>query len=158
MIVGILGDTHDNLPMIARALARFAGKGAQALVHAGDFIAPFALKAVLKFDGPVYAVFGNNDGERAGLKTILPDLGDGPRRVSLADRTIVLVHKESDLAEADRTAADVVVVGHTHEAEVREGTPLTINPGECGGWLKGRCTVATLDTDTLDVQIHDIGA
>ena len=33
---------------------------------------------------PVHAIYGNNDGEKAGLKKILPNVVDGPLRVELA--------------------------------------------------------------------------
>jgi predicted phosphodiesterase len=31
-----------------------------------------------------------------------------------------------------------------------------INPGECGGWLKGRSTVAILDTEKMQAEIIDL--
>lgn len=156
MLVGLISDTHDNIPLIRKALARFREAGAEAVVHAGDFIAPFALKEIVKFDGPVYAVFGNNDGERKGLKNILGDLADGPRRVEIAGKTFTIIHDEAKLTEADREGSDVVVLGHTHLPEVREGKPLVVNPGECGGWVEGRWTVATLDTETLEVDMIEL--
>ena len=176
MLIGILSDTHDNLPMIRRAVAYFEGAGADCLIHAGDFGAPFALKEVLKYKGAVYAVYGNNDGERAGLKKLLPDLSEGPRRVELCGKTIVIAHDETKLKPGDLAGADVVVVGHTHKVEIRRGTvplsgtvpsandrtgqslqPLVINPGEASGWLTGEATVAMLDTETLDARIVNLG-
>jgi len=153
MLIGLMSDSHDNLPMIRRALARFAEAGVDCLIHAGDFVAPFALEEVLKFHGTVYAVFGNNDGERAGLKKLLRDLGDGPRRINLCERNITVVHDEARLKKSDLRGSDVIVVGHTHVAEIRAGGALVVNPGECGGWLTGKATVATLDTETLEAKI-----
>ena len=157
MLVGILSDTHDNLPMIRRALAYFEGAGADCLIHAGDFVAPFALKEIVGFEGPVYAVFGNNDGEHAGLKKMLTDLAKGPRRVELCGKAIVIAHDESKLKPADLAGADVLVVGHTHKAEIRAGKLLVINPGEASGWLTGESTVATLDTESLEARLVNLG-
>lgn len=175
MLVGILSDTHDNLPIIRRALSYFEGAGADCLIHAGDFVAPFALKEIVKYNGAVYAVLGNNDGERAGLKKILPDLDSRPRRIRLCEKTIVIAHDEENLSDADRKGADVIIVGHTHEAEIRTPSetsngrtgqsqtagqflqPLLINPGEASGWLTGEATVATLDTETLEARIVKLG-
>ena len=39
----------------------------------------------------------------------------------------------------------------------RDGV-LTLNPGECCGWLTGRCTVALLETETMAVEIVDVPA
>ena len=156
MLLGILSDTHDNLPKIRGALAFFAEKQVGALIHAGDFIAPFALKEILKFDGPVYAVFGNNDGEHEGLQKLLPDLGGQPLRLDLDGRIIGVAHDRKKLTKADKTGLDVLVVGHTHRAEISACDPLLLNPGECGAWTTGASTVITLDTETLEAQIHEI--
>jgi len=156
MLVGLISDTHDNLPMIRKALAVLAEADVDCLIHAGDFVAPFAMKELLKFDGRVYAVFGNNDGERAGLRKLLPDLESGPRRLDLGGRHITVVHDESSLTGSALAESDVVVVGHTHEARVEPGPPLVVNPGDCSGWVAGNCTVATLDTETLEARIIEL--
>ena len=157
MLIGILSDTHDNLPMIRRALSYFEGAGVDCIIHAGDFVAPFALKEILKFGGPVYAVFGNNDGERAGLRKLLSDLDRGPRRIELCRKNITIVHDETKLRRKDFATSDVVVAGHTHHGEIRPGRPLFVNPGECGGWVSGESTAATLDTETLEAKIVKLG-
>jgi len=36
------------------------------------------------------------------------------------------------IEESDIRESDVLVVGHTHDAEIRAGRPLVVNPGECG--------------------------
>ena len=51
MKIGVMSDSHDNLPAIRRALARFEAEGAEAVIHAGDFVAPFSIKELLKFKG-----------------------------------------------------------------------------------------------------------
>ncbi|MBS3813049.1 metallophosphoesterase family protein, partial [Candidatus Bipolaricaulota bacterium] len=51
---------------------------------------------------------------------------------------------------------DVIVYGHTHKIDVQQGKPLVINPGEAGGWLTGRSTVAILDLKETSVEIRDI--
>jgi hypothetical protein len=157
MRIGLMSDTHDNLPMIRKALARFADAGVDCIIHAGDFVAPFALAEILKFHGTVYGVFGNNDGERAGLRKLLADLSEEPRRINLCERNITVVHDEGRLKKSDIRESDVLVVGHTHDAEIRAGRPLVVNPGECGGWLSGRSTVAILDSETLEAKILKVG-
>jgi putative phosphoesterase len=52
--------------------------------------------------------------------------------------------------------ADVIIYGHTHDVDIREGETVIINPGEAGGWLRGRSTVALLDLATMDVAIEEI--
>lgn len=158
MKIGIIADTHDNLPHIQRALAAFGERGCEAIIHAGDFVAPFALKVVLGFPGQVYAVLGNNDGEREGLRKLIPDLDKGPLKITLGGARIVAIHQLSKLSAAEREGADVIVCGHTHCAGITAGKPMIINPGECAGWVTGASTVAILDTEKMTAEPVDLGA
>ncbi len=159
MKVGVISDTHDRLPTFRRAMALFERMKVEAIFHAGDFVAPFAAKLIAPdaVDIPVHCVYGNNDGERAGLKKVLPQLADGPCRVDLAGRTMVMHHFIDWLSSEDVRGADVVISGHTHEVvnEQHDGQ-LLLNPGECCGWVNDRCSVATLDLASLTAEIIDL--
>jgi len=159
MRIGVISDTHDRVPTFKQALATFRERGVEAILHAGDYVAPFAAK-LLKPESapaPVHGIFGNNDGEREGLLKTLPQLQDGPLRVELGGRTIVMHHYLDWLSDRDVQGADVVISGHDHTVNVahRDGR-LYLNPGECCGWVVGRCTVAILETDTPEAEIVDI--
>ena len=164
MKLGIMADSHDNLPMIRRALERFQAEGATGLIHAGDFIAPFAVKEILRFNGPVHGCFGNNDGEKVGIRRLWPEVSEPPGAVSLGGLRIVFTHDLQSVEDRPDLVrdADVIVFGHTHAplVEVVEGesseTRLHVNPGETGGWLTGRCTAALLDTDTREARILEL--
>ena len=107
MKIGVLSDTHDRLPCIRRALAEFARRRVGAILHAGDVISPFAAK-LLTPDAvgtlPVHVIYGNNDGERAGLAKVLPQIRDGPLQLTLGGKAILLGHWIEDLADADVAA------------------------------------------------------
>lgn len=135
----------------------FAARKVGAVIHAGDFIAPFSVKPVLKYGGPIYAVFGNNDGERAGLKKQLPQLVDGPLWVGLGGRAILVHHFIGWCNPGDVEQADIVITGHTHAVVNHfEGPKLLLNPGECCGWQSGRCTVAIIDTDGPSAEVCEL--
>lgn len=52
---------------------------------------------------------------------------------------------------------DVVVHGHDHTAKIAKvGSTLVINPGEAGGWLYGKSTIAVLDTEKLAAEIIEL--
>jgi hypothetical protein len=157
MKIGVISDTHDNLPAIDAAVRHFQTAGVEVVLHGGDFVAPFALRRLLEARLPVVAVFGNCDGERAGLAQLLPDLSDGPRRLELGGRKICLVHNAQRLTHEDVEAADILLVGHTHEpkSERQEGR-LIVNPGECCGWVTGRGTVAVVDTGVLTADFETV--
>jgi len=161
MIVGLMADSHDHLRLTRSALDVFRERGAGAALHAGDVVAPFAAKVLAELDAPVHAVFGNNDGERAGLAKVL-DIAPGPRVFELGGRRIIVAHDLSEIPEDEAAQADVVVTGHTHAPLIKQvgepGKPLIINPGETGGWLTGRATCVVLDTDTMEAEICELGA
>jgi len=157
MTIGILSDSHDNLPAIRQAVEFFNHEGADLVVHAGDFVAPFAVKELLKLRAPVIAVFGNNDGEKVGIRAALPQVAEPPLVTEIEGKKTVVTHDLAGTVNRIPEDADVVVHGHTHKSEIRrDGDQLIINPGEVGGWLAGRRTVAVLDPSTLDCRIVEL--
>ena len=156
MRIGVLSDSHDHLPALDAALAALMSHGVEAVIHAGDFIAPFAAKrlAPTVLGVPVYACYGNNDGERRGLRRVLPVVAEGPLRLELGGKTVVVDHFRDWLTDDDVAGADVVITGHTHEAEERRADDrLWLNPGEVCGYVTGRksCAVLTLNRPSAEV-------
>ncbi len=154
MKIGIMADSHDNLPMIERAVEAFEAAGCEVVIHCGDFSAPFAVKQLTRFRGQVVGVFGNNDGEKAGIAKACPSIVEPPHVFEFGGRRMLAVHDIADAAEP--AGVDVVVYGHSHEKSIAPGPPLTINPGETGGWLGHAPSVAVLDTESLAVELVDI--
>ena len=158
MKIGVIADTHDRLNYLRRALDVFAEESVEAVVHAGDVIAPFAAKLLLECNCPVTVVYGNNDGERVGLAEVLPGITDGPVAVELGGRRLSLDHRSPCQPNPPVEGAEVVIFGHTHKVvnEARDGV-LYLNPGECGGWLSGKATVAILETEPLAARVIELG-
>ena len=67
MKIGVISDTHDNIPLIKRAVGLFNRNGVGHILHAGDFVAPFSILPFNALKSPFTGVFGNNDGEKKGL-------------------------------------------------------------------------------------------
>lgn len=161
MVIGIISDTHDQLDCIDRILAHFARRGVRHILHGGDFIAPFSVKRLSRAGCPVTAVFGNNDGEVLGIRKAFKGIGEihgRVARVELGGRRIGLMHEPDFLEETAASGAfDVLVYGHSHEAEVRRvGATLIINPGAGGGVPDGEPTCCILDLATLEASIEHI--
>lgn len=160
MRIGILSDTHDHLPNIARAVEAFAGNGVEAIIHAGDFCSPFTLasfKPLADMGLKMYAVFGNNDGDRALLVQRAAGFctfADGSRVVTLGGRTFAVMHYPDLADDLFRSEAyDVVVYGHNHKVRVEGETRKLLNPGTCAGYLADAATVAVLETSDLRVEV-----
>jgi len=157
MLIGVISDTHDRLPMIDAALELFAARSVEAVIHAGDLVAPFAARRLLNYRGPLHVTYGNNDGERAGLKGLLPRIQDGPLFVELAGRRILVHHFIDWCDPKDIDQSDIIITGHTHNVVNRfDRGKLILNPGECCGWVHGRCTVAILDTDGPSAEVCEL--
>lgn len=160
-LVGIIADTHDNRRAIEKAVSLFNRRAVGMVLHAGDIISPFTFRDFSKLACGMIAVFGNNDGERIGLQKTFSPLGTiavGPYQCEYGGKRFVLMHEPVCLeALAAGGGADVIIYGHTHEVDVKPGKTLIINPGEGGGWLNGRATLAILDLTTMQVQIEEIG-
>lgn len=157
MKIGILCDTHDNLPKLEKAVKFFIKKEVDFVLHAGDFIAPFTIPKLNILSCGWLGVLGNNDGEKNGLFNISKGkIKKGPLRVKFDSKRITLVHDINKI-NCETEKADIIIFGHTHKPEIKkQGLKLLINPGECCGWLTGESTVALVDSTSLSGQIFKI--
>ena len=157
MILGIFSDTHDNLPQIVKAIKLFNRKKTGFVLHAGDFVAPFTIDKISKLSCEWLGVYGNNDGEKKGLREKSGGrIRKPPLRFKLGGRKITVVHDQRSI-DFIKERADLVIFGHSHHAELtRIGDKLIVNPGECSGWLSGRSTVALVDLEKLTAKILKI--
>lgn len=167
MTVGIIADTHDNVPATEAAMDCFESTGVETVIHCGDFIAPPVIPYLDRPNITVHAVRGNNDGEREGLLGAFDDLDDGTLHGRFAELTIdgrrfAVHHGESKpvIEALGRSGEyDYVVYGHWHSREERmvDGTTL-INPGAHFPTVPEQSrTVAVVETDTDTVEFHRIG-
>lgn len=75
-MIGILADSHDNLIALRRAVQLFNDAKCSLVIHAGDFVAPFAARELRGLACPVKGVFGNCDGEKPGLAKAFQEMGE----------------------------------------------------------------------------------
>ncbi len=168
MKIGILSDTHDNLPAIERMVERFNAEKVDLVIHAGDFVSPFTAGPLGKLVAPLVGVFGNNDGDRLYLVRRFEGFGtihEGYHTFDVDGVRVALMHEPRSIdALAASGAYDLVVYGHTHKVDVRPGSPgplatggqpaaAVVNPGEACGWLTGRSTAVLFDTRTRSAEI-----
>lgn len=153
MNIGLISDSHDNLPKIKKAVQLFQKKNVQLILHAGDYVAPFSLAPLKRSGIEFIGVFGNNDGERQGLTKMSEGrIKEGPLVFEKFGRRIALNHRLEKISKSEKY--DFVFYGHTHNSEIkRSGSTLYVNPGECGGWLTGESSVAIIDCVSLRVKL-----
>lgn len=164
-MIGLIADTHDNLPLIDKAVTRLNEEKVEIVLHAGDYVAPFVVPRFKNLNAKLIGVFGNNDGDREMLKKRFSEYEGLELRGNFAAITveglrIALLHgHEEELLKAliSSQGFDVIVHGHTHKAEIRkEGKTLIVNPGEVCGYLTGKSTIALLDTHRCEAKIIDL--
>ncbi len=168
MIIGIMSDTHDHLPLVDKAVKKLLDEKAEMVLHCGDYVSPFVIPRFKPFRGKFIGVFGNNDGDHEFLKKRFTEFGLEIRgifaEVQVDNLRIALLHGgepggapgSSELLRSllSSECYDVIVHGHVHEAKAyNKGKMLIINPGEVCGYLTGKPSVAVLDTKTRDARI-----
>jgi len=165
MLVGLIADTHDCLPMVDKAIKKLNEENVEFVLHAGDYVAPFVIPRFKELKAKLIGVFGNNDGDHELLKRRISErkgleMHGNFAAITIEGLKIALLHgSEEELLEAliDSESFDVIVHGHTHKAEVyRKGKTLVVNPGEVCGYLTGKSTIALFNTDKHEAQIVNL--
>jgi len=152
-----MSDSHDNLEAIKKAVNFFNQSEVELVLHAGDLISPFTAKEFKELKCGFKAVFGNNDGEKDGLRHFFKDLCSLNSLIELEvqKRKIAINHGTNESivdALVKSRKYDVVIRGHTHKLGITEGKTMVINPGETCGYLSGEKTVVLLDPIDLSYE------
>ena len=159
MIIGIISDTHDHMPVIRKAVDLCNARQVGHVIHAGDFTSPFTFRALKHLTCEFIGIYGNNDGERVLLQKLSKQrIFTQPYIIELSGRKIVIMHEHQVVdALADSGHYDLVIYGHTHEPDIRKrGNTLIVNPGELSGWLYGKCTMAVADLSALSAELIEL--
>ncbi len=159
-LIGIVSDTHEDVRMIRRAVKIFKERSPQLVIHCGDIISPPVLE---HFSGlPMKLVFGNNDGERSGLKKKCQELGfdeiDDTLIFEFAGKSFFVNHgtRSRVIDEAVSTQQyDYVLHGHTHvQRDEVVGRTRIINPGAL--FSADTYSIAFLTPETGKVEFVEI--
>ncbi|MBL8819295.1 MAG: metallophosphoesterase [Planctomyces sp.] len=161
MKIGIMSDIHDNVDNLRHAINLFNALECKLILFLGDFASPLVVPSMRKFHCPVVACFGDNDGNQTGIAggmKIVGTLGYSPMCHQTRDGLRILMTHQLDDVRDCIDEADIVLFAHTHRPSVvkdRNGR-LFINPGEVGGWMFRKPTVAILETTTREVEILNL--
>ncbi|MFX1297058.1 MAG: metallophosphoesterase [Promethearchaeota archaeon] len=163
--IGVISDTHDHIENAKKAVKIFNEREVAYVFHAGDFIAPFIIsKALSELKCKLIGVFGNNDGERLGLKEMFTKIGGIIKGIQFSiqinDKKIALFHSivtEIQDSIINSNKFDIVIYGHTHESLIKKiNKTLVINPGESCGYLTGKSTVGIIDLDKMKAELIEL--
>ena len=151
MKIGIISDSHENLVYIKKAVSIFNSRKVSRVLHAGDIISPITYSEFSKLKCSMTAVFGNNDGEKFYLIKKFEGLAEFHSDLyteTIDGKKVIMFHKPNFLEEVVGSGKyDLIIYGHTHKIDIREGSPCVINPGEACGMITGKATIAIYDTE-----------
>ncbi len=168
MKIGIVLDSHDNISLLCAAIADAKQRGAKAVLHCGDIVAPSTLQELSFYGLPVHAIHGNNTGDLYMLvklfqapTSIIHYYGQDAT-LTLGDRQIFLVHyPHYARAMAVTGNYDLVGYGHTHCISIEtlrniKGTQTVVcNPGTVGG-IGAQATYLFGDLETMTFEMRPV--
>lgn len=157
----ILSDSHDNAPLMLAAARDGRQRGAQAILHCGDVVAPSILRKLEAVELPVHVIHGNNTGDLYALSHLAHKPGslfnyhgqDGGFELD-GCRVFMVHYPHYARAMAATGDWDLVCCGHDHRANMewipnmKGGRTLLVNPGTVGG-VAAPATYALGDTASL---------
>lgn len=154
MKIAIMSDSHDNWDNLKKAIVLAHEHGCEALLFAGDLIAPPGIAVLEAFHGPVKLVWGNNEGEKVGIHALCAksknvelcgDVFEG----EVGGAKVFMNHypRIAELA-AQVGEFDLCIHGHTHQYRLEQvGQCWLLNPGEVQGYITGQASFVVWDTE-----------
>jgi len=161
----VISDSHDRMEYIEKAIKIFNTVGVEAVLHAGDIVSPFTIRAFKQLNCPMHIVWGNNDGDKESLKKFFDEIGVFHgyfADLTFNGRKIFMLHGHGDVENIKKAIVNsgffhVLIYGHTHNPEIKKvGNCLILNPGELCGYLTGKSTIAFLDLEKLEAEIEEV--
>lgn len=171
MKIAAVSDTHSNFKNTRKAVEILNNYNLREVFHCGDWDSPQALDAFKGLNFPIQGVLGNCDSYLENYKEKLVLSGkiyiqQSPLTLDLEGRQIAVTHGDNEfllqeLIESQKF--DLVLTGHTHEAEVgKQGKTRIINPGPVLGYgggpfrKKSTASLAVYDFDKDKTAIIEI--
>ncbi len=165
MKIAVISDIHENFHNLILALKEIKSLKCEKILFLGDYMNNGIAKVLAASEIPVFAIWGNNDGDKVAItKTALTqgsNLEVGFETwdfLEIDGRKIFLTHYPM-LAKpmAKSGEYDAVFYGHNHEKNIdASGKCIIVNPGEISAHKTGKATFAVYDTKTNKAEIITI--
>jgi len=162
-MIGLISDTHDNIPNIIKAVEIFKEKNVDFVLHLGDVIAPATIEFFKGLD--VRFVKGNCDGDVELLKEKINEINckfyNVLKKLKYKDKVLMLFHGKpgDELKELISSGRyDYVIHGHTHKKrDEKIGKTRAVNPG--AHYLspkQTKHTIAVLDVEKDELEFIEV--
>lgn len=159
MRIGVVSDTHDNIPNVEKVVDIFNAAGVDRVVHTGDISQVKTLTALSRLSAQLFGVYGNNDMNKSALEESASLHGfhftEPPLEMVWCDRSILVVHDPRDFDRYLNHKHHLALFGHTHRQTIEFfANQLKFNPGECAGQLPNLNKVGIVNLHTLGVELR----
>jgi len=168
MKIAILSDSHDHREHLAAAVEDASKRGAEAIIHCGDIVAPSTLHAARPFGIPLHVIHGNNMGDTYNLArmankpdSIVTYYGQDAN-LEMAGKKIFIVHYPHYARAMAMTGDfDLVCNGHEHKARIdriKAGNGkdvVWLDPGTVGG-ISAPATYIFGDLVSMEFEILEV--
>ncbi len=166
MKVAIISDVHDNAHNLVLALEKINSyKDIEKIIFLGDFAGAAISGLLCSSPIPVFAIWGNNDGDKCLITKFSCKQGSSLElgfetydKLEIDGRKLFLTHYPFLARSMCKSGEfDAVFYGHNHlKNKEKVGDCLLLNPGEIGAYKTGKATFAIYDTKTNDAQIIEV--
>jgi putative phosphoesterase len=155
-MIGIISDTHDNVPNVIKAAERFKKENVEFVVHCGDVICPLTITFLAGLK--VKVVRGNCDGEIEGLKKKIESI-DGEYLGEMAEiehkGKLIGVYHGTDRQRLEgminSQKYDYILTGHVHKAsDEKIGKTRILNPGAHYYKCENKIVLLDAEMDTAE--------
>jgi len=159
VLIGVTGDTHNNLKNINEICEIFNKNCVNLVFHTGDISLPKSLLVFKQLNCPLIAVLGNNDiEEKDGLEDVADSfrckIYEEPYSTELNSVKISVFHHPDLIETKNFQENDLILHGHTHRYRLEKIDNCTVfNPGECAGFMKGKNKIGLIDLKNLDPKV-----
>lgn len=162
MNIGILSDTHGNLPRTIRATEILLARGIEALLHCGDIGSEETLDEIsarcAAHGIPLHAVLGNVDEYEASFWRGTDGRPITIRKeLTLSGKRVAILHGHHFIALEQAISSgefDYVFTGHTHQTrDERIGRTRVINPGAVHRAHTPSVAVVDIEKDTVEIVV-----
>ncbi|RLI74937.1 metallophosphoesterase [Archaeoglobales archaeon] len=148
-----ISDTHDNMFAIRDFIDEIKKEKFEFLVHAGDVIAPFALREFERLNKQIYISFGNNDGDRNLLMGVIEKNKWTAADIVSFPKGVVYHGTNANIVEIlKKLNVEFLIVGHSHKPKIERLNGITVlNPGEICGYLTEKRSYAIVEDGDVTI-------
>jgi len=165
MKIAIIADIHDNFHNLVSALKIVEQRQIDQIIFLGDFINNGIATILSKSKIPIFAVWGNNDGDKATLmKTSLQKgsnltISENVYDFLEFDNKKIFITHYPDIAKSMVKSGDydVVFYAHNHLKDLdKVDKCIVCNPGELSGHKTGNIGFAIYDTKNDEIEFVEV--